>query len=215
MLAEWGTLLTLVTGTADRIGHEVYNLQRDELGELGEAPVPGVVGSITMPHKRNPEIAEHLGTLARLVRHQAAVLLEGLVHDHERDGRAWKAEWLVVPELTLLAGRAVELLAELASGLTANPERMLRNLGASGGTLGSEALMLAVARATGRETAHRLVYAAAERARAAGRTLAAEVLESPELLRHVAPAEVAGLLDPAHHTGQCAALVDQVLAGEG
>ena len=34
----------------------------------------------------------------------AAVLLEGLVHDHERDGRAWKAEWLVVPELSLPGG---------------------------------------------------------------------------------------------------------------
>jgi adenylosuccinate lyase len=215
VLAEWGALATLITGTADRIGHEVYNLQRDELGELGEAPVPGLVGSITMPHKRNPELAEHLGTLARVVRHEAAVLLEGLVHDHERDGRAWKAEWLVIPELTLLAGRAVELLAELAAGLTASPARMLRNLGASGGALGSEALMLAVARGTGRETAHRLVYAAAERARAAGRTLAEVALETPEILRHVTPAELAGLLDPARHTGQCAALVDRVLDGEG
>ena len=31
---------------------------------------------------------------------------EGLVHDHERDGRAWKTEWHAIPEATMLAGRA-------------------------------------------------------------------------------------------------------------
>ena len=54
-------MLTLITATGDRIGHEVYNLQRPEIGEVCEGFVPGTVGSITMPQKRNPEIAEHLG----------------------------------------------------------------------------------------------------------------------------------------------------------
>lgn len=38
-LAEWLNLLALITGTADRIGHEVYNLQRPEIGELQEGSV--------------------------------------------------------------------------------------------------------------------------------------------------------------------------------
>ena len=87
VLAEWCGWLTLVTGTADRIGHEVYNLQRPEIGEVAEAQIAGTIGSITMPHKRNPEIAEHLGTLARVVRHNGAIVAEGLVGDHERDGQ--------------------------------------------------------------------------------------------------------------------------------
>ena len=57
----------------------------------------GTVGSITMPHKRNPEGSEHLDTLARLVRANAGVLLEGMVGGHERDGRGWKAEWVALP----------------------------------------------------------------------------------------------------------------------
>src|SRR5262249_5788321 len=92
ILVEWAHLLMLTTGTADRIGHEVYNLQRDEIGELRELRLMGAIGSITMPHKRNPEAAEHIGTLARAVRANAALLAECLVHDHERDGRSWKAE---------------------------------------------------------------------------------------------------------------------------
>ena len=74
LLAEWAHLLVLTTGTADRIGHEVYNLQRDEIGELRERSLTEGVGSITMPHKRNPETAEHLGTLARVVRANAGLL---------------------------------------------------------------------------------------------------------------------------------------------
>ena len=67
-VAEVGAVLAMVAGTLARIGGEVYELQRPEIGELRE-PVPtGTVGSITMPHKRNPERSEHLDTLARLVR---------------------------------------------------------------------------------------------------------------------------------------------------
>ena len=58
-LAEWLNLLALVAATVDRVGDEVYNLQRPEIGELSEGFTPGTVGSITMPHKRNPEISEH------------------------------------------------------------------------------------------------------------------------------------------------------------
>ena len=78
-LAEFTTLLALVSGTLARIGNEVYQLQRPEIGELREPSRPGSVSSITMPHKRNPETAEHLVTLWRLIRalpdRQRAVLV--------------------------------------------------------------------------------------------------------------------------------------------
>ena len=97
-IAELTTLLALATGTLAKIGNEVYNLQRPEIGELSEAPTAGVVGSITMPQKRNPERSEHLVTLARVVRAAAGLALEGLVGEHERDGAAWKTEWAFLPE---------------------------------------------------------------------------------------------------------------------
>src|SRR6185437_12847357 len=85
-IAEFGTVLALISGTLARIGNEVYELQRPEIGELREPTTADAVGSITMPHKRNPEGSEQLDTLARLVRANAGVLLEGLVAGHERDG---------------------------------------------------------------------------------------------------------------------------------
>jgi adenylosuccinate lyase len=102
-------LLAMIAATFDKIGHEIYNLQRPELGEVREGFVGGVVGSITIPHKRNPEIAEHLGSLARLIRHNAACLAENLVHDHERDGRSWKAEWGLIGPTCVMLGSVLRL----------------------------------------------------------------------------------------------------------
>lgn len=212
VLCEWGGLLTLVTGTADRIGHEVMNLARSEIGELWEGQAPGVIGSITMPHKRNPESAEHLGTLARLVRHGAAVLAEGLVHDHERDGRAWKAEWQVLPEITLMAGRAVELLAGLLAGLEVHPARMRENLEATSGGALSEPVMLALAPRLGRARAHQLLLRLAGEAAAAGQRFDEAIRGAPEIAAVLPAAALAEALDPARQLGQCGALVDRFVA---
>ena len=123
-LAEFASLLAMVTGTLARIGNEVLELQRPEIGELREPTTADVVGSITMPHKRNPERSEHLDTLARLVRAQSAVLLEGMVQLHERDGRAWKAEWVAFPEVCLLTGVALRTAIDLLTGLEVDAEAM-------------------------------------------------------------------------------------------
>lgn len=213
VLAEWCGLLAMITATADRIGHEVYNLQRSEIAEVREGFVSGTVGSITMPHKRNPEIAEHLGTLARLVRHLAAAVSESLVHDHERDGRAWKTEWHAVPEVTMMAGRAVELLAQMLSGLEVDAARMLSNLRACGGVVISEAAMLALAPHIGRDAAHRLIYEISLAASAKGLALTEAVRTDQRVTSVLDSAEMEALLNVASHTGKCAEMVDRVLAG--
>src|SRR5258708_7793625 len=84
VIVEWAHLLVLVAGTADRIGHEIYCLQRDEIGEVSEGANGEQIGSITMPHKRNPELSEHLGTLSRVVRANAAPLAGRLPDAHQR-----------------------------------------------------------------------------------------------------------------------------------
>jgi adenylosuccinate lyase len=123
-LAEFAHVLAMVSGTLARIGTEVYELQRPEIGELREPTTTAAVGSITMPHKRNPERSEHLDTLARLVRASAGVLLEGLVQSHERDGRGWKAEWVAFPEVCLLTGVGLQLAKDLLAGLEVDGEAM-------------------------------------------------------------------------------------------
>lgn len=211
VVVEWAHLLVLAAGTADRIGHEVYGLQRDEIGEVSEGAAVAQIGSITMPHKRNPELSEHLGTLSRVVRANAAVLAESLPHEHERDGRAWKIEWHAVPELTMAAGKAMDLMAQLIDNLEVHGERMRRNLEASGGQVYSEAVMLALAARVGKQTAHALVHRVAGEAAADGRPFRRAIAEDPTIAAALSTAEIARLFDADLQTAQCAALVDRVL----
>jgi adenylosuccinate lyase len=158
VVVEWFQVSTLIAGTFDRIAHEVYNLQRPEIGEVSEGFTPGTVGSITMPHKRNPEGSEHVDTLARLARANAAVLTEGMVAAHERDGRAWKAEWVALPEVCLLTGAALGMTERLLSGLVVDAEAMRANLDSHGDRLASEQMLAGVTRRLGRHAAQRLMH---------------------------------------------------------
>ena len=214
VLAEWCGLLTLITATADRVGHEVYTLQRPEIGELVEGFVEGTVGSITMPHKRNPERSEHLGTLARVVRHDSALVTESLVHEGERDGRSWKVEWQAIPGATLAAAKAVRLLGELVDTLRVVPERMLVNLAAAAGAIASERVMLALAPDVGRRTAHRLVHEAAMVGASAGISVRDAILGSAAITAALDTARLTEILDAPPDTGACAAMIDRLLAGE-
>src|SRR2546426_560762 len=211
-LAEWFNLLALIASTGDKIGHEIYNLQRPEIGEVSEGFVTGTVGRITMPNKGNPEIAEHLGTLARVIRHTTALITESLVHDHERDGRSWKAEWAVLAETCLAAGKLLALLRTLTGNLVIHADKMRVNLEATGGFVLSEAVMLALAARIGKQSAHTLVYETAMAAHSTGRGLKEAILDNPQICIHLSRDELESLFDYRRHTGHCGAMVAQVLA---
>ncbi|GAA1791027.1 adenylosuccinate lyase family protein [Planosporangium flavigriseum] len=159
-VAEFGSVLSMIAGTLARVGNEVYELQRPEIGELSEAPRGSTVGSITMPHKRNPEASEHLDTLARIARAAAGVLVEGMVSGHERDGRAWKAEWMALPEVALTAGTAASLAGDLLDGLVVDEARMRANLDRTGQRWASERVLAELSRRLGKHRAQELMQEA-------------------------------------------------------
>lgn len=197
-IAEVGSVLAMVCGTLARIGLEVYELQRPEIGELREPSRPELVGSITMPHKRNPERSEHLDTLARLVRAHAGVLLEGMVGASERDGRSWKAEWVALPEVCLLTTAATSIAVELVEGLEVDTGAMARNLVA---WTGSEQALALLTPRLGRHAAQAALHDALRDGREAGRTMA-------ESLRQLLPEAGELVPDP----GLAGAMVDRVVA---
>lgn len=211
VLAEWCNLLTLMSGTADLIGHEIYNLQRSEIDEVREGFVEGTVGSITMPHKRNPEISEHLGSLSRIVRHNAALVCEGLVHEHERDGRSWKAEWNAIPQSTMAAGKSMMLLSLLVENLEIDQKRMLVNLESTKGFVLSEPIMLALAKKTGRRSAHKIIYETSMKALDAGLSFKGAVLANDDITVHLTLEDIEGLFDYSKHIGHCANMVTRLL----
>ena len=212
-VAEFLGTLAMVTATLAKIGQEVYELQRPEIGELREPFTPGQVGSITMPHKRNPELSEHLVTLARLVRADATVAVEGMVHEHERDGRAWKAEWVVFPEACLLTGASLAFACRLLDGLEVDADRMRANVAAQGGYVLSEPVMRALADHIGKHAAQRVVYEVALAGRDRGVGFEAALLADPRVAERLTPEEIARCLDPRAALGAAPAFVDRVVKG--
>ena len=203
-LAEFAHLVAMCVTSLARIANEVYALQRREIGELAERTNPSTVGSITMPHKRNPEVSEQIVTLARLVRAQASVLTDTMVQEHERDGRSWKAEWAVFPEICQFALAATAMARELVSGLEVDPAAMIRNLGAGSS---SEHLLSAMSARLGKHRAQGLLQDAYRRAREEQRPLAA-LLEG-----HATDTELAEL---SHvDVGASSLMVDRVIETAG
>jgi adenylosuccinate lyase len=176
-VAEFGQVLAMVCATLGRIGAEVYELQRPEIGELREPRATGGVSSITMPHKRNPESAEHLVTLARLVRAQAGVLLEGMDQQHERDGRGWKAEWIALPEVCELTMVAVNLAESLLTGLEVDTEAMAHNLAAGGLLVHSEQVLAGLSVKLGKHAAQQVLQEVLSAASATGPALADQLAQ--------------------------------------
>jgi adenylosuccinate lyase len=197
-IAEFATVLTAISGTLARIGNEVMELQRPEIGELREAVAVDVVGSIMMPHKRNPEASEHLDTLARLTRAHALVLMEGQVQLHERDGRAWKAEWVALPEVCLLTSAALRLGIACVEGLEVDTDRMRANVGAAQGLLASERMLGALSARLGKHRAQAALQDVLGAARRDGRSAAAAL-------------EAAGLMTRAEAES---AVADPIAAGD-
>ena len=211
-VAEFTSLLALITGTLAKIGNEVYNLQRAEIAEVSEAPTPGVVGSITMPQKRNPERSEHLWTLARVVRSEAALAIEGMVAEHERDGAAWKTEWVLVPRACTAAAVALALGAELVAGLRVDAARMRANLDAQRGYVLAEPVVLALAPRVGRHRAHELVSEVAQRGQERGLPLLDALAAEPAITEHLPAERLDELLRPESALGAVDALIDRAVA---
>jgi adenylosuccinate lyase len=208
-VAEFIWLLAAISATVGKIGNEVYQLQRPEIGELRESFTPGTIGSITMPHKRNPEISEHLVTLSRVIGAQAGLALDAMGCEHERDGRAWKTEWLVVPETSMYFAACVGSGARMLGGLRVDTERMLRNIGQHRGYLLSEPVMRALTDLLGKHTAHEVVYAAAMNGIDRDQDFRT-ALRADSRLDPISDAQLDELLEVRAALGSCAAFADRV-----
>ena len=99
-----------------------------------------------------------------------------LIHAHERDGSAWLAEWLNLPDLLVGAGAASRSALALLQDLVVDAAAMTRRATAAPGLLFSEPAVFALAAVMPRGEAEGQVAAATKAALADGRHLV-DVLE--------------------------------------
>ncbi|HWR10046.1 adenylosuccinate lyase [Sporomusa sp.] len=205
-------LLALIAGTLGKIGNEIVSLQKTEVSELAEPWADGVVGSSTMPHKRNPGATEGIHTLSKLVKGNLLQVHEALLQEHERDGAYWKIEWVAIPEAFIFTAAAVAKAKKVLKGLVVNKQKMEQNLDILQGLLLSEAAMLHLGEKLGKQTAHKVVYEISMNSFRDNASFKQYLLEDSRVNSYVTAAELDQILNPHNYTGFSRQLTERVVA---
>jgi adenylosuccinate lyase len=163
--AELLNALALCATSLERFAIEIRHLARTEVREVEEPFATGMKGSSSMPHKRNPKVAERIGGLARVVRAAALVGMENVGVWHERDISHSSAERIAVPDAFLALDYMLDRFVWIMDGLVVYPERMRRNLESGHFLFFSQRVLTELVEAgLARDEAYRLVQRAAMRA---------------------------------------------------
>ncbi len=187
---------------------DVRVLASPGFGEMFEPFGAKQVGSSAMPFKRNPVMAERIGSLARLLvgyadtawQNAATNLLERTLDDSAN-------RRTILPEAFLCADEVLSLARTIVEGLRVDERRIAQNLRAYGPFAGSEAVLLEAVKAGGdRQALHEVLRRAAmtahERLAGGGDNPLAQLLADEEALTsYLDPAEIRSLLDPTDHIG--------------
>ena len=167
--AHFITTLALIAASLEKFATEVRTLQRTELHEVEEPFGQGQTGSSSMPHKRNPELAERICGLARLIRGNSITALENVALWGERDISHSSAERIILPDSCLALDYILSIFTRIVKDLRVNSDRMWANVESSRGLIFSQRVLLAlVDRGMGREDAYKVVQRNAMRSWDAG-----------------------------------------------
>ncbi len=210
--AEVGCFLGLVTGSCGKIALDVKLLMQTEVGEVSEPAGEGRGSSSTMPQKRNPISSVYITAQTAIVKQYVATLLEAQVEDHERGTGPWEIEWIVLPEIFMLAAGALKQTRTILEGIEVNEKRMRENLDITNGLIMSEAVMMGLGQAMGRDTAHHRVSDIGKQAAKTGQPLIDLLADDTEIAKYADRRKLEELMDPANYLGVAGEMVDRVLA---
>ncbi|MDN6322843.1 MAG: adenylosuccinate lyase family protein, partial [Halomonas sp.] len=203
-----GTALDAVAGAAEKIALDVSLLTQTEVGEVAEPSAPGMGESSSMPHKRNPVRSALIRGAARQVHGHTSVLINAAAQPLERGLGEWHAEWAPLMESALLVEGALEQVAVLLEGMEVYPEKMQRNLAATGGGIMAEPVARLLSPQLGAEAAKAISAEAAETARLTGRPYAQVIAEHADIKGVVDATALRDACDPALYLGSGARQVE-------
>jgi len=152
-LVEWqGRVMAALA----HMGQSLLGLTNSDTQELALSQAGG---SSTMPQKQNPVSPSVLVALNHQHGGLRATLQAAAAHQHQRDGGAWFAEWLALPQICLGLASALHHAKTLSAGITPHPMQMRHNLDAGLGLIHAEALSFALAELMPRPEAQRVTKA--------------------------------------------------------
>src|SRR5437016_13681104 len=196
--AEFCAMLAVAAASLETIALEVRGLQRTEILEAQEPFGEGQKGSSAMPHKRNPELAERICGLARLLRTNALAALENVALWHERDISHSSVEPVILPDSTIMLDYLLHLAAFIVEGLEVDTVRMAENLELSHGVVYSQRVLLKLTDAgLPRQTAYEIVQKNAMRAWKERRSFFELLAADPNVTERLSADELKSSFDPA------------------
>ncbi len=203
--------LSSLASTMASIGKTIVIMTRNEIGEAREPAPPGRGTSSAMPHKHNTVGSELVIVQARIATQHAALVMESMVQDFERDYQG-HYENVLLAQVFLLSHAAVSQMATILEGLMINTERMRKNIDLTQGLVMAESVMMQLAKKVGRHTGHHLVSAACEVAIHESVHLREALHRSPEVCKHLTAAEIDKAMQPENYIGSTLQNIDNVLA---
>ncbi|MCW4020474.1 MAG: adenylosuccinate lyase [Candidatus Bathyarchaeota archaeon] len=211
--AEFVSLLAMIASTLDNFATEIRELQRTEIGEAFEPfERKKQVGSSTMPHKRNPELCERIGGLAKIMRGLVVPALENIPTWHERDLTQSSSERFMLPEACIIADYMLHLMIGILSNLEVDEERMQKNIGLSEGRTMSEAVMMALARkGMSRQEAHELIRRLTIKSVIEKTSFKEALLREKSVSELLSEEEIDGALNPRNYLGTSVKQVELVI----
>ncbi len=210
-LAEFVVNLGMLSATLGKIAQNIYNLQQTDIDEVTEF-TDGKVGSSAMPHKQNPVASGSVVFLGRLLRSNVLPALDYIHAEWEDDHRQGETAWKFVPESCLLVDAQLELTERVLANLIVKPDNMERNLERAGGFVCSEALLMKLAIAVGRDRAHTIVKELSDEARRSEASFSDAVRAHPIVRKHLRPKEIEDCVNYRAYLGETKTLVNRVLA---
>src|SRR5881409_3512209 len=198
--AEFCAMLAVAGASLEKIALEVRGLQRTEILEAQEPFGEGQKGSSAMPHKRNPELAERICGLARLLRTNALAALENVALWHERDISHSSVERVILPDSTIVLDYLLDLTTFVVEGLDVDTARMTENLELSHGLVYSQRVLLKLTDAgLPRQVAYEIVQRHAMRAWKERRPFFELLAADSQVIERVSADELKGCFDPSFY----------------
>jgi adenylosuccinate lyase len=210
--AAYIATLAIIGSALDKIAVEIRHLQRTEVREAQEYFSEKQKGSSSMPHKKNPITSEQISGLARVLRGNAQAAFEDIALWHERDISHSSVERIIFPDSTILVDYLLAKTADLIDRLLVYPERMKKNLEATGGLIFSGQLLLDLAEAGMlREDAYRLVQSHAMRAWKEDLNFRDEIARDAAITKLLSPEKLEKTFDYRRQLGNVDAIFERVL----
>jgi 3-carboxy-cis,cis-muconate cycloisomerase len=201
-----------VAVAAEKTALDIALLCQSEVGELSEPAAPGVGGSSSMPHKRNPVACARIRAAARQIHGHHGVILNAGAQPLERGLGEWHAEWAPLLDAVISLEGALESMMPLIEGLEVHEEAMTRNLRLSGGAIMAEPATCLLSRIMDFDEARDLAQRAGDKARHERRDYAEVLLEEPDVVGRLDADGVRAALAIDLYIGSSGTQVDRLLS---